>query len=219
MKVRGKGSTRFTGGLLGLFIAALLFTAVQNFSLDGRGPGFLNRPGWTGGSAEAQTAGGEAAASARAFLEASKVLLNPRCVNCHPKGDAPLQGDQSRPHSMRVKRGPEGMGANGLYCSACHQAANQPGAHLPPGAPGWQLPTRDMPMVFEGETPRELCLHFKDPAKNGGRTLEEVLEHVQTAPLVLWGWNPGEGRAPVPIPHQEFVKDMAEWIKKGAVCP
>ncbi len=111
------------------------------------------------------------------------------------------------------------MGENGVWCSTCHQTANLRGPHMPPGAPGWQLPTRDMPMVFEGETPRELCLHFKDPAKNGGRTLEEVLEHVQTAPLVLWGWNPGEGRAPVPIPHREFVKDMAEWIKKGAVCP
>ena len=25
-----------------------------------------------------------------------------------------------------------------------------------------------------------------------------MLEHVKTGPVVLWGWNPGEGRNPVP---------------------
>lgn len=159
------------------------------------------------------------AASARAFLAASQVFFHPRCMNCHPKGDAPLQGDKSRPHSMEVKRGPGGMGKNGLYCSSCHPSTNLPGAHMPPGAPGWQLPPEDMPMVFENRTPRELCLQFKDPAQNGNRTPEEVIEHVRTAPLVLWGWDPGVGRAPVPIPHQDFVKSMTEWLEKGAACP
>jgi isoquinoline 1-oxidoreductase beta subunit len=28
------------------------------------------------------------------FLEASRVLLHPRCANCHPAGDVPLQGPQ-----------------------------------------------------------------------------------------------------------------------------
>ncbi len=161
----------------------------------------------------------ERAASAKAFLAASQVFFNPRCVNCHPAGDAPLQGDQSRPHAMLVKRGPGGMGKAAMECSTCHQATNLAGAHMPPGAPGWQLPPEDMPMVFEKKTPHELCTQLKDPALNGNRTPSEVVEHVRTAPLVLWGWTPGAGRAPVPMAHDLFVQYMTEWLEKGAACP
>ncbi len=163
-------------------------------------------------------AAGNASASATAFADASQVFFHPRCMNCHPVGDAPLQGDSSRPHSMNVRRGPNGIGTNGLWCSACHQSTNLPGAHMPPGAPGWQLPFRDMPMIFEKKTPGDLCRQLKDPARNGNRTPAEVFEHLQT-PLVLWGWNPGEGRKPVPMPYEEFLGYMTEWVQKGAVCP
>ncbi len=158
-------------------------------------------------------------ASTRAFLAASQVFFHPRCVNCHPAGDAPLQGDDSRPHAMKVKRGPGGMGKNAMLCSNCHQVTSLPGAHMPPGLPGWQLPPEDMPMIFEKRTPRELCLQLKNPAQNGNRTPKEVVEHVRTAPLVLWGWNPGAGRTPVPMPHEVFMKNMTEWLEKGAACP
>ena len=164
-------------------------------------------------------AGDDPASAAKAFLTVSQVLMHPRCVNCHPKGDRPLQGDDSHPHIMHVVRGPEGLGKNGLWCSTCHQEKNLPGAHMPPGAPGWQLPPNDMPMAFEGNTPGEICLHLKDPAQNGQRSPNEVLEHVETGPVVLWGWDPGEGRAPVPISHEEFVKNMKEWIDNGTACP
>jgi len=161
----------------------------------------------------------ENSASASAFLEAFTVFSHPRCVNCHPAADAPLIGDASRPHPMRIRRGPGGMGENGIFCSTCHQSTNLSGAHMPPGAPGWQLPTKDEPMVFEKRTPRDLCLQLKDPAQNGGRTPKEILEHVRDAPIVLWGWNPGEGRIPVPVPHDVFIKYMSEWVDKGAACP
>ncbi len=167
--------------------------------------------------AYAQTAA-DAAASARAFVKASQVFFHPRCVNCHPAGDAPLQGDESRPHAMNVKRGPDGQGTKGVRCSNCHQTKNLPGAHMPPGDPDWQLPPKNMPMVFEKKTPRELCLQLKDRAQNGNRTPKEILEHLRTS-LVLWGWNPGEGRTPIPMPHEEFVKNMTEWVEKGATCP
>ena len=39
-----------------------------------------------------------AARSRALFTEAAKVIMNPRCVNCHPAGDGPLQGDHQRPH-------------------------------------------------------------------------------------------------------------------------
>jgi hypothetical protein len=45
------------------------------------------------------------------------------------------------------------------------------------------------------------------------------LEHVENAPLVLWGWQPGAGRTPVPGSHEEFVRAMALWVRTGGSCP
>src|ERR1700677_734604 len=39
-----------------------------------------------------------AARSAAVFIELGKVLTNPRCVNCHPAGDRPHQGELGRLH-------------------------------------------------------------------------------------------------------------------------
>jgi hypothetical protein len=64
-----------------------------------------------------------------------------------------------------------------------------------------------------------ICEHFKDPSQNGGRNLDQIIEHVRETPLVLWGWNPGDGRTPVPISHDDFVRDMTDWVKHGAACP
>jgi hypothetical protein len=77
----------------------------------------------------------------------------------------------------------------------------------------------DLPMVFEKRTPRQLCEQLKDPAQNGGRNLDQVLAHVREAPLVLWGWNPGNRRTPAPGSHDEFVRVMREWVIRGAACP
>ena len=45
-----------------------------------------------------------------AFETVRSVLQHPRCQNCHPRGDAPLQGDDSHPHIQNVQRGPDGKG-------------------------------------------------------------------------------------------------------------
>src|SRR5262249_15556020 len=70
-----------------------------------------------------------------AFNAAFLVFSHPRCMNCHPAGNAPLQGDDSHPHAFRVQRGPDGAGITAERCSNCHQAANLAGPHMPPGAP------------------------------------------------------------------------------------
>lgn len=165
------------------------------------------------------TAKADPAAAAKAFLAAYKVFSHPRCVNCHPADDRPLQGDREQIHSMHVVRGPDGMGKNGVWCSTCHQDRNLAGAHMPPGAPGWQLPTADVPMVFQGRTPRQLCQQLKEAAQNGYRSPEELVEHVRDAPVVIWGWHPGEGRESAPLSHEEFTKLLSEWIEKGQACP
>ncbi len=147
------------------------------------------------------------------------VLQHPRCLNCHPAGDVPLQGDASLPHAQNVQRGSDGNGLYGMRCATCHQTRNLDGPHLPPGAPNWHLPYPSMPLVFEGLSSGELCRQLKDPARNGGKTPERLLEHVAHDPLVLWGWSPGEDRAPVAMPHDMFVRVFSGWIDGGCPCP
>jgi hypothetical protein len=73
-------------------------------------------------------------------------------------------------------------------------------------------------MIWEGLTDRQLCELFKDSKQNGERNVDQIVEHM-TTPLVLWGWNPGEGRNPIPVPYAEFLGNVKEWASKGAACP
>jgi hypothetical protein len=161
----------------------------------------------------------DAAASQTAFLEVYKVLMHPRCMNCHPSGDAPLQGDDSHPHLQNVRRGQDGKGKYALKCANCHQETNLPGENMPPGNPIWQLPRSEVPLVFQGKSPRELANQLKDPNRNGGKTLDQLVEHVTHDKLVLWGWEPGDGRTKPPLSHDEFAKKFREWVEKGAASP
>ena len=157
--------------------------------------------------------------SQKAFLAAYKVLMSPRCMNCHPKGDIPLQGDDSHLHTQGVKRGLDGKGVYALKCANCHQPQNTLGIHMPPGNPQWHLPPSNMKMVFEGKSPRELAAQLKDPKRNGNKTMAQLIDHVSNDKLVLGGWDPGEGRTLPPLSHDEFAKNFKTWIDKGAYLP
>ena len=149
-------------------------------------------------------------------------MQHPRCQNCHIPGDAPLEFDASLTHTLNVQRGPDGRGAPGLKCATCHAAANPPasyGAHMPPGAPDWHLPPPEKKMIFIDLTSAELCRNLKDVKFTGGRDLAALTKHVESDKLVLWGWQPGVGRDPVPVPHAEFVAKFKEWVSAGAPCP
>jgi len=161
----------------------------------------------------------DAAASAKAFLEIHKVFTSPRCQNCHPAGDAPLQGDDSHVHLQNVKRGKDGHGVSAMRCETCHQTTNLAGDHMPPGNPKWSLPSPEHKMVFVGRTPAELCRQLKDRKQTGGRSLQQLLEHVANDELVGWGWNPGDGRALPPLSRPDTVAQMKIWIDGGAACP
>jgi hypothetical protein len=156
------------------------------------------------------------------FETVKAVLQSPRCVNCHPDGDRPTQGDDSHLHLQLVVRGPQGKGAPGLACTTCHGLANLPasyGPHMPPGtSEGWRLPPPEEKMTFAGRSSKALCEQLKDPKQNGGKTMAQLIDHVEHAPLVLWGWNPGYGRAHVTISHEEFVKAFRAWAAAGAPC-
>ena len=163
--------------------------------------------------------GGRSTRAHAAWDVVYEVLQHPRCLNCHPAGDAPLQGDDSVPHAQNVRRGPDGQGLFAMRCATCHTEENGPDAHLPPGAPHWQLPHPATPLVFEGVSSGDLCRQIQDEKRNGGKSLEQVFDHVAEDELVLWGWEPGPGRAPVPIPHAAFVAAMRTWIDAGCGCP
>jgi hypothetical protein len=146
------------------------------------------------------------------------VLQHPRCMNCHPSGNSPLQGEDSHAHLQYVARGADGKGAVGMRCETCHQTRNLDAPHLPPGAEGWHLPEPAMPLVFQGKSSGELCRQMRDPATNGGKQPKDLIEHMET-PLVLWGWEPGPGRAAVPISHEKMMKALKTWIDGGCGCP
>lgn len=163
-------------------------------------------------------AAADSAASVAAFEKVYQVLMSPRCMNCHPAGDIPLQGDDSHLHTMSPIRGKDGKGVYAMKCSNCHQPTNSPGLNTPPGNPKWALPPADMKMVFEGRSPRDLALQIMDYKRNGHKNKAQLIEHARDT-LVKAGWDMGEGRKPPPLSYKEFVQAWDEWINKGGVAP
>ena len=125
--------------------------------------------------------GDTAARSAALFTEAAKVLTHPRCMNGHPAGDRPRQGDLRRLHQPPVDRGEDGFGLPALRCPICHQQANFDPGRVP-GDPAWHLAPRDM--GWEGKTVGQICAQIKDPTRNGGRSLDDIVHHIGTDHLV-----------------------------------
>jgi hypothetical protein len=156
------------------------------------------------------------ARSAAIFTELGKVLTHPRCMNCHPAGDRPRQGDTRRLHQPPVARGPDGHGTESMRCDMCHQKANFDPGRMP-GHPLWHLAPREM--AWEGKTLAQICAQIKDPARNGGRKVEDLIDHIGKDTLVGWAWAPGYGREPAPGTQDEAGALVDAWVKSGAACP
>lgn len=159
----------------------------------------------------------DSVASVNAFMDVYKVLMSPRCMNCHPSGDVPLQGDDSHLHTMLPRRGKDGKGLYAMKCSNCHQPTNLDALNKPPGHPDWHLPPANMKMVFQGRTPEQLAKQLVNPKTNGNKTLQKLIEHADDG-LVKIGWDMG-GRPAPPLTHEEFKKAWITWIEKGAYAP
>ncbi len=155
-------------------------------------------------------------ASLAAFAKVATVLRHPRCLNCHPSGDRPHVGDDRRLHGMNVQRGPKNHGMAGLHCGACHRTENQEVPNIP-GTPHWQLAPRSM--GWEGLDDHELATMLMDKKRNGNRSLDDLVHHMENDPLVLWGWEPGEGRSVPPVSHHEFIRALKKWFATGAAIP
>lgn len=163
------------------------------------------------------------ARSVALFEEAGKVIQHPRCVNCHPATERPLQGMSMRPHQPPVFRGDAGMGLVGMQCNTCHSEQNTPVVGQAdtlksiPGNPAWHL--APIEMAWEGKTLGQICEQLKDQKRNGEKTMAEMFEHMAHDELVGWGWQPGDGREPVPGTQEEFGKLIQAWADTGAACP
>lgn len=157
------------------------------------------------------------------FGEMAKVITHPRCMNCHPRDDIPRQGDNMALHQPPVERyNAAGLGAPGMRCGTCHGSENADlvgvgGLESLPGHVPWQLAPASMGWI--GLSVGEICEQIKDPERNGGKSLEELLEHNAEDGLVGWGWHPGDGRQPVPGTQAQFGDLTKAWIDSGAHCP
>ena len=157
------------------------------------------------------------ARSVALFREAGKVFASPRCLNCHPATARPTQTDRMTLHQPIVLRGPEGKGVpGGLLCRSCHQRENAAASGVP-GNPRWALAPASM--AWQGKTLGEICQQLKDPQRNGGLDLAEIVHHSSEDILVGWAWNPGGNRVPAPGTQQEFGELIKAWAASGAVCP
>jgi hypothetical protein len=193
-----------------IVVAALTTSVLTSYAASQTSANTLASPESFGAISDTQTR------SAAMFTELGKVLTHPRCVNCHPAGDRPHQGELGRLHQPPVERGIDGHGTAAMRCSICHQNANFDPGRVP-GHPEWQLAPREM--AWEGKTIGEICAQIKDPARNGGRKVEDLIHHIGEDTLVGWGWAPGYGRAPAPGTQKEAGALVEAWVKSGAICP
>lgn len=206
-------------GAMGLAVAAVL--AIGSGAADsppGQAPGGGTLKGVAAFDAIADTS----ARSQALFVEAAKVITNPRCMNCHPVTNrSPTQGDDMHAHVPPMQAGESGFGVAGINCSSCHRPANTtiPGSRIRsiPGAEPWLLAPASM--GWQGMTLGQICQQLKDPARNGKRSLADIQKHMSTDHLVGWAWHPGEGRRPAPGTQEEFGALIAAWISTGAECP
>ncbi|MDF0543645.1 hypothetical protein PX699_14940 [Sphingobium sp. H39-3-25] len=86
-----------------------------------------------------------------------------------------------------------------------------------PGDPMWHLAPREM--AWQGRSLGAICRQIKDPARNGGKSLAQIVDHMAKDHLVGWAWRPGGKRTPAPGTQARFGRLIASWVENGAACP
>lgn len=149
-----------------------------------------------------------------AWADIYSVVTHPRCMNCHPDGDAPKQGDDSHLHRFKITRFSP---LEGVHCTSCHAPSGVYDGQVPfpPADPVWSMPPRAM--AFENRTSGALCKQLQDPAVNGGRGLSDTLHHIESDHLLITSWH--SGREAPPITHAELVQRVKVWGEAGGPCP
>lgn len=103
-----------------------------------------------------------------------------------------------------------------MCCRTCHLNSNFDPGRVP-GHAKWQL--APIEKAWEGKTISRSVSKIKDPARNGNRSLNDLVERIGEDTLVGWAWNPGYGRTPAPGTQKQAGALVAAWVKLGAICP
>src|SRR6476660_2616760 len=81
-----------------LFVMAVVFSVVWMASAFSERKDPIDRGVKSGHGVKSEKIVKDSVGSVKAFMKVYKVLMSPRCMNCHPAGDAPLQGDDNHVH-------------------------------------------------------------------------------------------------------------------------
>ena len=156
-----------------------------------------------------------------------EVVSHPRCANCHtgasdrPMWSGPSYG-RSRPHGMNIRAGESRIGAETLPCRTCHVTTLEtPDNSVPHAAPQVSDAWRLAPVEADwfGRSSAFICAQLRDPERNGGRTVAELMDHLEHDVILHWAWSPGGGRQPAPYNLKTHVDDLKEWGDAGQPCP
>ncbi len=160
----------------------------------------------------------------KAWGRAYEVTSHTRCANCHVgPSERPMWSGQAygktRVHGMNVMAGESRIGAETIQCSTCHayrEGTNDIPHAAPQVAMNWQL--APIEADWFGKSSREICTQLRDPARNGGRTMIELAEHLNHDLILHWAWNPGGAREPAPYSLQEHIDDLLVCGIAGFPC-
>ena len=157
----------------------------------------------------------QASRSIALFREAGKVLQQPALPQL-PSGGRAADANRSHDaaHAVRGAR-PDGHGAPGLPCNACHHAANYAESGVP-GHPKWHLAPASM--AWAGKSLGEICRQIKDPARNGGLDMPApAAAHGRGHSGRLGLGARAASARPAPGTQAEFGATMRAWAETGAV--
>ena len=127
----------------------------------------------------------------RVRRRSTRVLESPRCLNCHPAGDAPLQIDDGRPHAMNITRRSE---KNGLTVRDLPPRQERRAARTSRRARRTGTCRRPRRRWCSRAARRRSCARSSRIRRRpSGRDLAALIEHVAHDPLVGWGWASGAG--------------------------
>ena len=159
-----------------------------------------------------------------AFETVRAVLQHPRCQNCHPAGDAPLQGDDGprarAERAARARRARHGRRASARRATARRTRPSSYGAHIPPGvATGWHMPPPEEKMVFVGVRAARAVRADQGPGAQR-RQGHGRAAHAPRRSARDLGLEPGlRPRAGVHAVAQTFLAAWETWAAAGAPCP
>jgi len=129
--------------------------------------------------------------SAATFDKMMQVITHKRCVNCHPSGDTPRQGEDSHLHYFGVRRG----------------------WGLAPASMAWENKTNI-------QIASQMMDPTRNGGKNAQEILKHLTEDELVLWAWKPGVNDeGEPRETPPLTKDEWITTVKEWINNGAIIP